>query len=118
MRDGSLNDSRRRNRSLTKLKIVVFSPMPSASVRTATRVNPGDLRSWRRAKQMSVNIKVIRPSDSFGSQRNDRIDARGTAGWHAAGNQRDANQNDSRTAKPGKIEDAYIVQNAAQSASG
>src|SRR6266496_572400 len=53
MRDGSLNGSRRRNRSLTKLKIAVFNPMPSTSVRTATKVNPGDLRSWRKANLRS-----------------------------------------------------------------
>ena len=35
MRDGSLNGSPRRNRSLIRLKIVVLSPMPSASVMTA-----------------------------------------------------------------------------------
>jgi hypothetical protein len=32
-------------RSLIKLKIVVFSPIPSANVITAIAVNPGDLRS-------------------------------------------------------------------------
>src|SRR5207249_10373587 len=31
----------------------VFTPTPSASVRTATRVNPGDLRSMRRPKRKS-----------------------------------------------------------------
>src|SRR5213078_2108197 len=53
MRDGSLNGSGRRNRSLTRLKIVVLSPMPSASVKTATKVNPGYLRNWRMAKRRS-----------------------------------------------------------------
>ena len=73
MRDGSLNGSRRRNRSLTKLKIVVFSPMPSASVRTATRVNPGDLRSWRRA---NLRLFIL-----FGAQRFNRIDLGGAPRW-------------------------------------
>src|SRR5664279_4674929 len=33
--------------------MAVFAPIPSASVRTAMRVKPGDLRSWRRAKRRS-----------------------------------------------------------------
>src|SRR6266481_634944 len=65
MRDGSLNGSRRRKRSLTKLKIAVLSPIPSASVSTAIKVNPGDLRSWRRAN--------LRSFISFGAQRLDWI---------------------------------------------
>ena len=43
------NGSGRNNALSTTEKIAVFAPMPSASVRTATRVNPGDLRSWRKA---------------------------------------------------------------------
>src|SRR5205809_5266563 len=82
MRDGSLNGSRRRNRSLIKLKIVVFSPMPSARVRIATSVNPGDLWSWRRAN--------LRSFISFGPQRHDWINARRATGWHAAPDQRDS----------------------------
>src|SRR5438477_5743241 len=35
------------------LKIAVFAPIPSASVITAMRVNPGDFRSCRRAKRRS-----------------------------------------------------------------
>src|SRR5206468_12056393 len=42
--------------------------MPSASVRTATRVNPGELRSWRKAS--------FRSFISFCSQRHDWINAR------------------------------------------
>src|SRR5438477_1502433 len=48
-RDGSLNGRPRRNKSLIKLKIVVFSPMPIASVIIASAEKPGDLRSWRSA---------------------------------------------------------------------
>src|SRR5881392_1412362 len=67
MRDGSLNGSPRRNRSLIRLKIVVFSPIPSASVRTATRVNPGDLRSWRTAnlKSFKFAVRQLRKSPGF-----------------------------------------------------
>src|SRR5438093_9269376 len=59
-RDGSLNGRPRRNRSLIKLKIAAFSPIPIASVRTAIRVKAGDLRSWRRAN--------LRSFMSFGAQ--------------------------------------------------
>ena len=41
--------SGRSSTALTKLKIVVFAPMPSASESTATIVKPGLLRSERRA---------------------------------------------------------------------
>src|SRR6266704_2384911 len=70
-RDGSLNGRPRRNRSLIKLKIVVFSPMPTASVKTATQVNAGDLRSWRSANFTSLIL--------FGSQRGNWIDVCGAA---------------------------------------
>src|SRR4249920_1007116 len=88
-RSGSEKGRPRRKRSWIKLKIAVFMPIPSASVTTAIKVNPGDLQSWRRAKRMSFNMEVIRPSGSFGSQRDDRIDTCSAAGWHAAGDQRD-----------------------------
>src|SRR5882724_743350 len=70
-RDGSLNGRPRRNRSLIKLKIAVFSPMPTASVKTATQVNAGDLRSWRSANFTSLIL--------FGSQRGNWIDVCGAA---------------------------------------
>src|SRR5439155_11844167 len=70
-RDGSLNGRPRRNRSLIKLKIVVFSPMPTASVKTATQVNAGDLRSWRSANFTSVIL--------FGSQGGNWVDVCGAA---------------------------------------
>src|SRR5215469_6944233 len=53
---------------LNALKSAVFAPIPSASVRTATKVNPGDLRSWRKAN--------LRSFMSFGSESNDWIHAR------------------------------------------
>jgi len=40
-----LEGSPRRNRSLIRVKMAVFSPIPSASVRTASKVNPGDLNN-------------------------------------------------------------------------
>src|SRR5437868_15542380 len=53
-RFGCANGRPRKNRSWIKLKIAVFMPMPSARVNTASRVKPGDLRSWRIAKRRSV----------------------------------------------------------------
>ena len=80
MRDGSLNGSPRRNRSSIRLKIVVFSPMPSASVRIATKVKAGDLRSWRTAN--------FRSFMSFGAQSVHWIDARSSPRRNHAGAQR------------------------------
>src|SRR4029077_17157781 len=70
-RSGASNGRRRRKRSCIKLKIAVFVPIPSASVSTARRVNPGDLRSWRRAN--------FRSFISFGANGDNWIDPRGTA---------------------------------------
>ena len=42
---GLLTGSERRRKSLTRLKIAVFAPMPIASESTATTVNPGLLAS-------------------------------------------------------------------------
>ena len=46
----------RRKRSLIRLKIAVFSPIPRVRVMTARRVKPGDFSSWRSAKRRSVSI--------------------------------------------------------------
>src|SRR6266487_4120704 len=89
-RDGSLNCRPRRNRSLIKLKMVVFSPMPIASVIIASAEKPGDLRSCRRANRMSFIGLVFSDCSfliSFGSQGDDRIDIGGAARGDEAGNQ-------------------------------
>src|SRR4029077_15058454 len=52
-RPGSLKGRSRRKRSLIKLKIEVFSPIPSASVAIAMKVKPGDFRSIRSAYRRS-----------------------------------------------------------------
>src|SRR5215475_13585006 len=57
----------------TRVKRAVLAPIPSASVMITTNVNPGDLRSWRRAN--------LRSFISFGAQRLDRIDVRGAPRW-------------------------------------
>jgi len=43
-----------RNRLSMTLKIAVLAPMPSASVRTAMRTNPGDCRELRTAYRRSL----------------------------------------------------------------
>src|SRR4029077_13776313 len=63
----------------TTPKIAAVAPIPSASVRTATRVNPGDLRSWRSANLRSLIL--------FCAQRDYRIDACGAAGRYKTGKQ-------------------------------
>src|SRR6184192_3521690 len=70
-RDGSLNGNPRKKRSLIKLKIAVLSPIPSASVKTATSVNPGDLQSWRKAN--------FRSFISLGAEGLNRINTCGTS---------------------------------------
>src|SRR4029077_20113266 len=77
IRSASGYGSGRSRTALTMLNIAVFAPMLSASVKTATRVNPGDLRSWRRANLKSLIL--------FCAQRDDRIDACGAAGWYQTG---------------------------------
>jgi hypothetical protein len=41
------------------LNIAVAAPIPSAKVRMATTVKPGDLRNWRRAKRRSCRIEYM-----------------------------------------------------------
>src|SRR6185503_5769896 len=69
--------------ALTKLKIAVLPPMPSASVSTAMAVKPGFFSSWRKA-----NFR------SFITQRLHWIDACGTAGGNETGQQGDEQQDD------------------------
>ena len=66
-RFGDGNGSGFNNTALTTLKIAVFAPIPSARVSTATRVNPGDLRSWRKAS-FKHSFHSVR-SASIGSTR-------------------------------------------------
>src|SRR6184192_737111 len=74
-RDGSLNGKPRRNNSFIKLKIVVFSPIPSANVTTAMDVNAGDLRSWRKANFrsfISFGAQCLNGVDKCGAARRDQ----------------------------------------------
>src|SRR5437773_578136 len=75
-RSGFLKGSGRSSTALTKLKMAVFAPMPSASVSTATAVKPGFFSNWRKA-----NFR------SFITQRLHRIDLRRAPGRQPAGQQ-------------------------------
>src|SRR5262249_23208073 len=92
----------------TTEKIAVFAPIPSASVKTATRVKPGDLRNWRRAN--------LRSFMSFSSQSDDWIYARSAAG----GNPRSEESSGKQQRADGEIyswvEPASFEQNALQRA--
>src|SRR5438309_8356791 len=100
------------------LKIAVFAPIPRASVKIAMAENAGLLTSWRKAKRMSFNMEVIRPSGSFGSQGDDWIDTRSAAGWHAAGNQRDHQKRQHRGNHSADVDGANVVKQRHQSATG
>src|SRR5436305_1674760 len=71
--------SGRSRTALTMLKMAVLAPIPSASVRTATNVNPGDLRSWRRAS--------VRSFISFGTKRDNWINPQCAACGQETGDQ-------------------------------
>jgi hypothetical protein len=58
-RSGAANGSGLRSTALTRLKMAVFAPMPSASVNTAMTVNPGRFNSMRKPKRMSCHRIVI-----------------------------------------------------------
>src|SRR6266487_1950428 len=49
----------------TSVKMAALAPMPSASVMTATDVNPSDLRSWRRANLRSFIPLSLRGDPVF-----------------------------------------------------
>src|SRR5437773_1471331 len=56
----------------TSVKMAALAPMPSASVMTTTNVNPGDLRSWRKANLrsfMSLSAQCLNRIDMRGSTR-------------------------------------------------
>src|SRR4029077_1135246 len=79
IRSASGYGSGRSRTALTMLNIAVFAPMLSASVKTATRVNPGDLRSWRKANLRSLIL--------FCAQRDYRLDVCGAGGRYKTGKQ-------------------------------
>src|SRR5438270_2584080 len=88
-RDGSLNGSPRKNKSLIKLKIAVFAPMASASVTTAMMVNPGVLARVRsaylRSEIIGIYHELIACERSFGAKCNHRINPRSAARRQPAG---------------------------------
>src|ERR1700680_3825670 len=69
----SLKESGRKRMVFTALKMAVLAPMPSARVRTATRVKPGFFTSMRRPKRRSCQSVPIFVPPSFIAQRDHRI---------------------------------------------
>src|SRR5215472_13225845 len=96
-REGPLNGRLRRKRSLIRLKMAVLSPMPSASVTIAMKVNAGDWRSLRKAKRRSV-MEVL-----FHSKCLDRIDHCGAARWKITRGQRGTPEQESHAAEDQRI---------------
>src|SRR6266550_1118860 len=90
------------------LKIAVFAPIPSASVRTATRVNPGDLRSWRKA-----NLKSFM---SFSAQCLNGIDMRRPARRNQTSEQCRERQHDRGRAEQQRIVGRNLVKLRSQQA--
>ena len=82
-RDGSLNGSPRKNKSLIKLKIVVFSPIPSANVITAMIVEPWCFSEAPEGEFEVGNHRGLSEFAlhqwSFGAKCNDRINPRSAA---------------------------------------
>src|ERR1700687_1638904 len=61
MRSGSGKGNGRRSTPYTTVKIAVLAPMPRASVKTATAVNPGIFASIRKAYRMSCqSVPILR----------------------------------------------------------
>src|SRR5207245_10099168 len=58
-RSGSGNGSGRSSTPSTMEKIAVVAPLPSASIRMAVTVNPGDLRSWRKGYRACQGLRHI-----------------------------------------------------------
>src|SRR5256714_10324215 len=106
-RSGSSNGSPLRNRSLIKLKMAVFMPMPSARVSTARSVNAGDLISWRKAKRRSIINQRSEVGGqwsenfSFGAESDDGVDAGGATGGKPGGD-RDTQAKNDDCAEPDK----------------
>src|SRR5438132_14002315 len=121
-RPGSLNGRPRKNRSLIRLKIAVFNPIPSASVSNASKVNPGDLSNCRRAKRRSV-IKLDRSvmdfeTASLVSQCDHWIDLRSTARWNETRRRRDESEHSCNREINEWIERVDLEENVLQSSSG
>src|SRR2546428_4615729 len=120
------------NRSSFKTpKIAVFAPMPSASVSTATAVEPGFFSNWRKANLRSFIVRcqwsvVSRSSfdsalriphfafESFVPQRFHWIDFGGAARGHEAGQERHRQQHERNHPERQRISGANAEQQISQ----
>src|SRR5271155_5676776 len=63
-RPGSATGSERNSTAFITLKTAVFAPIPSASVRTQTKVKPGVFLSWRIAYLKSLTSSGMAASQA------------------------------------------------------
>src|SRR4029453_10385528 len=94
----------------TSVKMAAFAPMPSASVMTTTDVNPGDLRSCRRANFRSFML--------FSAQCFYWINMRGAARRYKTRDERGGDQDHTRGDKGERIAGADFVQDFCENAAG
>src|SRR5439155_22741647 len=97
--------SGRKNTPLTRVTTARLTPMPSASVSTATAVKPGFLSNWRKA-----NLR------SFMAQRLHRIDSRSTTRRQVAGGKDDQSHYCRDHQERLRIPRADLIQHAGQKA--
>src|SRR3954463_7059187 len=92
--------------------------MPSARVRTAMTVNPGDFRSWRKAKRRSFmaifdfGFSIFDLKNSFGAEGSHGIHLGGAARRDEAGNQRHHGHDQGGTEKRADGQRRHAEENA------
>src|SRR5437868_15092833 len=91
--------------------MAVFTPIPSASMRTATKAKPGDLRSWRKANRRSVIIFVRR---SFRPECDHWIDAGRATGGQPGRSHGGEGKNYTDAEEDSEISRLDLKENAAQ----
>src|SRR5207248_7302685 len=121
-RPGSLNGRPRRKRSLIRLKIAVFSPIPRASVSSASKVNAGDLSNCRRAKRRSVitirSLALDFATASLVSQCDHWIDLGGAACGNETRCRRDESEHSCNCEINERIKRVDLEENVLQSSGG
>src|SRR5262249_43088862 len=85
------------------LKIIVFTPMPSASTATTTVGNPSDRLSERSAKRTSWIRISMRGLRSFVAQRHDGVHTNGAGGGQPRRRRRAQGENQGDTHERGRI---------------
>src|SRR5213593_4363294 len=95
------------------LKIIVLTPMPSASTATTTAVKPGVRRNERRAKRRSwIRMSMAGGLRSLVAERHDRVDANGACGGQPGGCRRTQGEDQGHDHERGRIVGADPEQDA------